>query len=100
MQNLALPVHPQLFSYNFVASALGGLGHPTSFSDIFWYNVVCTSHFSLQMAKVESTNHMLVLICMTMGVTYFLWPHCVCRELSKRHSAPVSLAYYVVYSAA
>ena len=96
-KNMALPVHPQLFSFNLVGS--GRVGHLASFSNIFWFNKVCTSHFSLQMAKVQSTNHKLVLICMNLGVTYFLWPHCLCRELSKHHSALVNLECYVVYSA-
>jgi len=63
-KNMALPVHPQLFSFNLVEGVLGGEDTWRLLATCFSVIVVCTSHFSLQMAKVQSTNHRLVLICM------------------------------------
>jgi hypothetical protein len=40
----------------------GRRGNLASFNDICLRAAVCTSHFSLQMAKVQSTNHTRVLI--------------------------------------
>ena len=97
MQKYGFASSPSAFQFQPHGKCIGRRGHLASLSNIFWFNVVCTSHFSLQMAKVQATNHSHVLICMNLGVTYFLWPHCVCHDLSKHHSAPVSLC--MLYSA-
>jgi len=98
-KNMALPFHLQLLQFQPRGKCVGQGGQLVCFSAVCWCDTVCISYFSLQMPKVQSSNHKMVLICMNLCVMYFEWPHCVWRELSKHHNAPVSLACSVVYSA-
>ena len=57
---------------------------------------VCTSHFSLRMAKVHSTNHRLVLSCLNFGVTYFNG-HIVCGVSCLSIVVHLSALYAMLY---
>jgi len=55
---------------------LGGDGNSAALSDIFWRELVCTSHFSQKVARVQSTlisgfyTHLYVLLMLYLFVFY------------------------------
>jgi hypothetical protein len=76
-KNMVLPIHPQLLQFQNRGKCVGRGRHLVFFSDACWCDVECTSHFLLQMAKVQLTTHRFVLIYMNVGIMYFN-VHIVC----------------------
>jgi hypothetical protein len=91
-RNMALPVHPQLLQFQPLGKCVGRGGLLASFSEIFWCDVVCTADDKSTVNQSQTCINLYEFWC----VMHFWWPHCVCRELSKHHSAAVSLAFCVV----
>jgi len=52
-KNVALPFHLQLLQFQPRDQCVGQGGQLVCFGDVCWCDVVCISHFLLQMAKVQ-----------------------------------------------
>ena len=98
-KNMAWSVQPHLLPFQSCGKCIGHRGNLASLSNIFRCDIVCILQFSLQMAKVQSIKCRNVLNLYKFRHTTFLMATCVLLDVFKPHSAPVSLACYVVYSA-